>query len=151
MSSPTTLKSTDLDAHGRGYPRPQLQRASWVSLNGLWDFATDRGAEWRRPRDVTWDRQILVPFSPETSASGIGDASFLRACWYRTPLVLPAIEDGARILLHFGAVDYEATVWIDGRCLGTSRGRLYAIHLRHHGLFRSVASRAGRSRRRRPS
>ena len=122
MPSPIPLKSKDLDAHGRGYPRPQLQRTSWFSLNGLWDFAMDRGAEWRHPREVIWETQILVPFSPETSASGIGDPSFLRACWYRTPLVLPVIEDGARILLHFGAVDYEATVWIDGRCLGSHEG-----------------------------
>ena len=54
--------------------------------------------------------------------SGIGDTSFLRACWYRTPLVLPTIAEGDRILLHFGAVDYDATVWIDGRCLGGHEG-----------------------------
>ena len=116
------LTSTDVDAQGRGYPRPQLRRASWISLNGLWEFAMDRDAAWRHPRDVTWNARIHVPFSPETAASGIGDASFLRACWYRTPLVLPAIAQGDRILLHFGAVDYETTVWIDGRCLGAHEG-----------------------------
>ena len=117
-----SLASADVDAHGRGYPRPQLRRASWLSLNGLWDFAVDRDGVWRHPRDVSWSARIRVPFSPETTASGIGDTSFLRACWYRTPLVLPAIAEGERILLHFGAVDYDATVWIDGRCLGGHEG-----------------------------
>src|SRR5688500_8340133 len=112
------LASADVDTLGRGYPRPQLRRASWVSLNGLWDFAMDRDAAWRHPSEVRWHARIQVPFSPETAASGIGDPSFLRACWYRTPVVLPAIAEGDRILLHFGAVDYDATVWIDGRCLG---------------------------------
>jgi beta-galactosidase/beta-glucuronidase len=116
------LTSADVDAHGRGYPRPQLRRASWVSLNGLWEFAADRDAVWCHPRDVSWDARIQVPFAPETAASGIGDTSFLRACWYRTPLVLPQIAEGDRILLHFGAVDYDATVWIDGRCLGGHEG-----------------------------
>jgi hypothetical protein len=46
----------------------------------------DPAAEWRHPRDVTWATRILVPFSPETPASGISDTSFLRACWYRTTL-----------------------------------------------------------------
>ena len=59
-----------------GYPRPQLQRREWTSLDGTWDFAIDHHAELARPEDVTWDRQILVPFSPETTASGIGDTSF---------------------------------------------------------------------------
>ena len=81
-SSPTPLKSKDLDAHGRGYPRPQLQRPSWFSLNGLWDFAMDHAAEWRHPRDVTWATANPGAFLAETSASGIGDTSFLRACWY---------------------------------------------------------------------
>ena len=122
QSSHAPLTSADVDAHGRGYPRPQLRRASWVSLNGLWEFAVDRDGAWRHPREVSWDARIQVPFSPETAASGIGDTSFLRACWYRTPLVLPAIVEGDRILLHFGAVDYAATVWIDGRCLGGHEG-----------------------------
>jgi len=108
------LAAADVDTEGRAYPRPQLQRASWFSLNGLWDFAMDRDAIWRHPREVTWERQIRVPFAPETSASGIDDPSFLRACWYRTRLVIPPIDKGSRILLHFGAVDYEATVWIKG-------------------------------------
>ena len=122
QSSHAPLTSADVDAHGRGYPRPQLRRASWVSLNGLWEFAVDRDAAWRHPREVSWDARIQVPFSPETAQSGIGDTSFLRACWYRTPLVLPTIAEGDRILLHFGAVDYDATVWIDGRCLGGHEG-----------------------------
>ena len=122
QSSHAPLTSADVDAHGRGYPRPQLRRASWVSLNGLWEFAVDRHAAWRHPREVSWDARIQVPFSPETAQSGIGDTSFLRACWYRTPLVLPTIAEGDRILLHFGAVDYAATVWIDGRCLGGHEG-----------------------------
>ena len=122
QSSHAPLTSADVDAHGRGYPRPQLRRASWVSLNGLWEFAVDRHAAWRHPREVSWDARIQVPFSPETAQSGIGDTSFLRACWYSTPLVLPTIAEGDRILLHFGAVDYAATVWIDGRCLGGHEG-----------------------------
>jgi beta-galactosidase/beta-glucuronidase len=123
MASPLLfLPSTDLDACGRAYPRPQLQRASWLSLNGDWDFAVDRDATWQRPHEVQWHARIRVPFSPETPASGIGDQSFLRACWYRTTLHLPSIAPDARLLLHFGAVDYEATVWIDGRCLGTHEG-----------------------------
>jgi Glycosyl hydrolases family 2, TIM barrel domain/Glycosyl hydrolases family 2, sugar binding domain len=122
QSSHAPLTSADVDAHGRGYPRPQLRRASWVSLNGLWEFAVDRHAAWRHPREVSWNARIQVPFSPETAQSGIGDTSFLRACWYSTPLVLPTIAEGDRILLHFGAVDYAATVWIDGRCLGGHEG-----------------------------
>ena len=116
------LDSTALDRHGRGYPRPQLRRAPWFSLNGGWDFAFDREAIWRHPREVTWSSRIEVPFSPETAASGVGDTSFLKACWYRLALELPPLADGERLLLHFGAVDYEATVWIDGRCLGAHEG-----------------------------
>ncbi|WP_437631467.1 glycoside hydrolase family 2 TIM barrel-domain containing protein [Sorangium sp. So ce854] len=56
-----------------GYPRPQLRRAGWTSLNGTWAFALDPEARWRRPGDVAWDRDIEVPFSPETEQSGIGE------------------------------------------------------------------------------
>jgi hypothetical protein len=101
-----------LAAHG--YPRPQLRRERWISLNGAWDFALDSGARWTRPGQVRWEREIHVPFSPETPASGVGDAGFYRACWYRRSFEAPDLEGGRRLIVHFGAVDYEATVWIDG-------------------------------------
>ena len=99
---------------GHGYPRPQLQRSDWISLNGEWDFALDPEAEWETPSQVRWSRTIVVPFSPETPASGIGDTGFYRACWYRRVHVAPRLARGERLLLHFGAVDYAATVWING-------------------------------------
>jgi beta-galactosidase/beta-glucuronidase len=107
-------KKTRTPLHG--YPRPQLQRDSWESLNGLWEFALDPEARWRTPKEVSWTGTILVPFSPETSASGIGDTSFYRRCWYRRTFEAPRLENGERLLLHFGAVDWAATVWING-CL----------------------------------
>lgn len=107
---------------GRGYPRPQLERAAWLSLNGAWDFAFDAAGAWSAPADVTWDRQIVVPFAPEAPASGIGDTSFFRACWYRRIVPPPDCKPGDRVLLHFGAVDYHATVWANGRLLGEHAG-----------------------------
>ncbi len=97
-----------------GYPRPQLERKEWRSLNGEWDFAIDPEAVWRHPNDVKWAGSIVVPFSPETSASGIGNNGFYRAVWYRRTVELPPIKAGKRVLLHFGAVDYKTTVWING-------------------------------------
>lgn len=108
------------DRHG--YPRPQLVRGGWLSLNGAWDFALDPEALWRAPADVRFDRTIEVPFSPETPASGVGEAGFFRACWYRRTVPVPALEDGARLLLHFGAVDHAATIWVDGRLAGEHCG-----------------------------
>ena len=97
------------------YPRPQLRRRDWTSLDGDWDFALDPDALWRYPTDVTWGRTIRVPFAPETVASGVGEAGFYRACWYRRTLpVVPRKSPNDRVLLHFGAVDYAATVWANG-------------------------------------
>ncbi|HYO14206.1 MAG TPA: glycoside hydrolase family 2 TIM barrel-domain containing protein [Thermoanaerobaculia bacterium] len=110
-------KKTRTPVHG--YPRPQLQRDSWESLNGPWDFALDPQARWRTPKEVSWTRTILVPFSPETSASGIDDTSFYRRCWYRRTFEAPRLQNGERLLLHFGAVDWAAMVWIND-CLAVS-------------------------------
>jgi Glycosyl hydrolases family 2, TIM barrel domain/Glycosyl hydrolases family 2, sugar binding domain/Glycosyl hydrolases family 2 len=98
-----------------GYPRPQLRRAGWVSLNGPWSFAIDPEARWASPGEVAWGGAIEVPFAPETSRSGVGEAGFFRACWYRRTVEVPDRRPGERIVLHFGAVDYEATVWANGR------------------------------------
>lgn len=66
----------------------------------------------RTPGDVTFDREIVVPFAPETAASAINDTSLYRACWYSRDVDTPELGSEDRIILHFGAVDYAATVWI---------------------------------------
>src|SRR5437773_1947484 len=108
--------------HGRGYPRPQLRRDDWSSLDGTWQFAIDENALWIRPDEVKWDRTIRVPFSPETRASGVAQTGFFRACWYRRGFMRPDVPSEHRVLLHFGAVDYEATVWINSLLVGRHYG-----------------------------
>src|SRR5687767_2510810 len=122
MDAADLLDSSALDAEGRGYPRPQLRRPSWISLNGEWQFAFDPDAVWHEPSDVVWTETIRVPFAPEAPASGLGHTGFLRACWYKKRIVLPSQSDGGRWLLHFGAVDYTASVWINGVSVGGHEG-----------------------------
>ncbi|HET9210474.1 MAG TPA: glycoside hydrolase family 2 TIM barrel-domain containing protein [Thermoanaerobaculia bacterium] len=109
-------------AAGHGHPRPQLQRDSWTSLNGAWDFVIDADAHWRTPREVRWNGTICVPFAPETDASGIGDTGFYRRCWYRRTFEVPPLGKNERLLLHFGAVDWAATVWVNGALVGYHEG-----------------------------
>jgi beta-galactosidase/beta-glucuronidase len=116
------LSSTATDQSGRAYPRPQLRRHTWCSLNGRWDFAFDADGKWRRPDEVIWTGYINVPFSPEAPLSGIGQTGFFRACWYRLRCELPARAPDERWLLHFGAVDWSATVWVNGRYVGGHAG-----------------------------
>lgn len=106
----------------RGYPRPQLVRAEWVNLNGRWDFAIDHAAVWTSPDQVRWDRTINVPFAPETLASGIHDQSFYEAVWYRRTFKAPSLRPGERLLIHFGAVDYSAIVYLNDCCVGRHEG-----------------------------
>jgi beta-galactosidase/beta-glucuronidase len=117
-----TLSSASVDRFGQGYPRPQLRRDKWWSLNGEWQFAADPEGAWRVPDEVGWTTQIRVPFSPETSASGVGQSGFYRACWYRREVPIPVCASGERLILHFGAVDYSATVWVGTTCLGSHNG-----------------------------
>jgi beta-galactosidase/beta-glucuronidase len=104
------------------YPRPQLERVGWTSLNGPWEFALDPEVRWTRPDDVEWNDTIVVPFSPETEASGIGDTGFYRACWYRRTFEAPTLEPGERLILHFGAIDYAAMVWVNGGMVARHEG-----------------------------
>jgi beta-galactosidase/beta-glucuronidase len=91
----------------------QLRREQWICLNGAWDFALDPRAEFAGPEHVAFDRTITVPFSPETPASGVYETGFFDTVWYRRSFDRPEIAPGQRLILHFGAVDYEATVWIN--------------------------------------
>ena len=104
------------------HPRPQLQRAEWESLNGSWDFAIDARGEISDPAQVAWDRRIMVPFAPETTASGVGTTGFFTAVWYRREFPRPELKAGERLILHFGAVDYHATVWVNGIKVRTHEG-----------------------------
>jgi beta-galactosidase/beta-glucuronidase len=104
------------------HPRPQLQRSGWELLDGEWEFALDPDGDWSHPAEVAWNRTILVPFAPETERSGIGDDGFFHACWYRRTFVAPPLSEGERLFLTFGAVDYRATVWVDGVLAGCHEG-----------------------------
>jgi beta-galactosidase/beta-glucuronidase len=107
------------------HPRPQLERPHWRDLGGAWQFAFDDANRWREPADVTFDREIIVPYAPESRRSGIHDEGFHPVVWYRTTLTLTDLEqprDGSRLLLHFGAVDYETRVWVNGALVAEHRG-----------------------------
>ncbi|WP_287128687.1 glycoside hydrolase family 2 protein [Candidatus Cyanaurora vandensis] len=101
------------------YPRPQLVRADWISLNGPWRFAFEETGL-QSPDQIEWSHQIQVPFAPETPASGIGETGFHQYCWYEREFTL--VPPAGRVLLHFGAVDYRAQVWVNGKFVTEHEG-----------------------------
>ncbi len=107
------------------YPRPQLSRADWLNLNGKWEFAFDPNLSGIGRGLVQADSlpdEIIVPFCPESSLSGIGDVDFHAGVWYRKEVTLPDNWEGRRVLLHLGAVDHDATVWVNGQQATTHQG-----------------------------
>jgi beta-galactosidase/beta-glucuronidase len=107
------------------HPRPRVQRAEWIDLNGKWLFAyddADAGLAQRWHGDAgKFDRTIVVPFPPESALSGIGDTGFHSILWYRRSFEAPPLK-GGRLLIHFGAVDYRAQVWLNGDLVATHEG-----------------------------
>ncbi|MDQ1233252.1 beta-galactosidase/beta-glucuronidase [Paenibacillus sp. SORGH_AS306] len=102
------------------YPRPQFERADWINLNGTWEFAFDDERvgdqqKWHLDRQDVFDQSIQVPFTFQSELSGIGDTGFHDLVWYRKSIEVPADWKSKRMILHFGAVDYTATVWINGK------------------------------------
>jgi beta-galactosidase/beta-glucuronidase len=106
------------------YPRPQFVRENWVCLNGEWQFEIDQGDSGidRGLLDRDLNSTIIVPFCPESKLSGIENHDFYNAVWYRRKVTIPADWLGNRILLHFQAVDYDTTVWVNGEEVGRHRG-----------------------------
>lgn len=100
------------------YPRPQFVRNEWMNLNGEWEFAQDPGAS-GRDRKVqeggALPERIIVPFCPESDLSGIGNKDYMPCVWYRKVVTLPETWKGGHVLLHFGAVDYKAFVYVNGK------------------------------------
>jgi len=99
------------------YPRPQMVRDQWENLNGLWNYAiTDKNAT----APATWDGQILVPYPLESALSGVKKALQPdQLLWYKRSIAKPA---GEKVLLHFGAVDFQATVYVNGKEVGLHSG-----------------------------
>ena len=107
------------------YPRPQFERSEWVNLNGQWSYTFDfsrSGMDRELFRSESFDGQITVPFAPQSELSGVGFTDFIPEMWYQRKIEIPAGWDGKRILLHFGAVDYIASVYIDGKIAGRHWG-----------------------------
>jgi len=108
------------------HPQPQMARARWLDLCGPWSFAyddTDVGLDeqWQA-RDDVYTRTIQVPFPPESPASGIGDTSFHPVVWYRRTFDRAREDSGKRLILHCGAIDYAAMVWVNGQLLASHQG-----------------------------
>lgn len=112
---------TNFGLEETGYPRPQFQRTHWQNLNGLWKFAFDDEGKCIQPSDISqWIDYIQVPFAPESTKSGIGDTGFHPNCWYEREFETPPSE--GRLLLHFGAVDYRARVWVNNQYIAEHEG-----------------------------
>jgi len=108
------------------HPTPQMARTHWLDLCGEWEFAFDDDnngidAHWEC-RDDVFDRKITVPFPPEARAGQVNDAGLHPVVWYRNRFSAERLVDRERLLLHFGAVDYHATVWVNGQRVGEHRG-----------------------------
>ena len=101
------------------YPRPQFERADWLNLNGLWQLEFGKDGD-PPPTGQTLSKQILVPFPVESALSGVMEHS--DRLWYRRQFQVPQSWSGRRVLLHFGAVDWETTVWVNGKELGFHKG-----------------------------
>jgi beta-galactosidase/beta-glucuronidase len=110
----------------RVHPRPQLTRPRWIDLGGAWGFAYDdagRGLNegWQQRVDV-FSLTIQVPFPPESPLSGLDDAAYHPIVWYRRTFRVADEDAGQRLLLHCGAVDYRAHVWVNGQLVATHEG-----------------------------
>lgn len=102
------------------YPRPIMERAEWKNLNGLWEYAIiEKGSH----TPTAFDGQILVPFAVESSLSGVGKrVGESKELVYRRTFDIPSAWRGKKVLLHFGAVDWKADVWVNGIKVGSHTG-----------------------------
>ncbi|WEG12837.1 glycoside hydrolase family 2 TIM barrel-domain containing protein [Pullulanibacillus sp. KACC 23026] len=108
------------------YPRPQFVREQWLNLNGVWSFSFDdenvgTKNKWFDSK-ICFDNEINVPFAYQTKISGIHDPSFHDHVWYKKTFSLNKDWSNQRIILHFGAVDYRAWVYVNGKYVGFHEG-----------------------------
>jgi beta-galactosidase/beta-glucuronidase len=119
IQTPWTAEVSPANAHPE-YPRPQLVREQWASLNGLWDYAVVPADD---PQPKQWDGQILVPFCIESSLSGVGRrVSAEEALWYSTTFTVPRAWKKQRVMLNFEAVDWSTDVYVNDQLVGHHTG-----------------------------
>ena len=107
------------------YPRPQFKRQDWLTLNGEWEYETDRAVSGEArglEKAESFSERITVPFCRESELSGIGDLDFCECCWYRRELDIPREWKDSRVILNIGACDYRTTVWVNGTRIGEHVG-----------------------------
>jgi hypothetical protein len=107
------------------YPRPDLCRQNWVTLNGQWQFQIDEQGDGEANGLISGKdlaATITVPFCPESKLSGIGHYGIMKDTWYRRLFEVPPAMQGKHVRLHFGAVDYQARVWVNGQPAGSHIG-----------------------------
>jgi beta-galactosidase/beta-glucuronidase len=119
------MRANEGDIPRPEHPRPQFVRDEWVNLNGEWEFAFDDADEgvslgWHDGRPL--DGRIVVPFPYQSPLSGINDKSIHERVWYARGFEVKPEWKGRDLLLHFGAVDYRATVWVNGQEVGHNQG-----------------------------
>lgn len=110
------------------HPQPMMRRENWLSLNGEWMFEFDFGSSgterqlFKPEKDGEYTKKITVPFCPESELSGIGYKDFIDSVWYKRKIKLTKDRLNGRVLLHFGAVDYRCTVYVNGKTAGSHCG-----------------------------
>lgn len=107
------------------FPNPQFERENWLNLNGEWMFEMDPGCSGAQRKLIETDRlsgSIMVPFCPESRLSGIGNTDFMNGVWYKRSVNIEKNQLDGRVFLHFGAVDYEAKVYVNGRFAFSHKG-----------------------------
>ncbi len=109
------------------FPRPDFRRDAWLNLNGTWDFRFDpqnegEKADWFRPKRGNFNQKILVPFPWESVLSGVERPDYKGVAWYRRSFELPSGWKGKAIFLCFGALDWKAKVWLNGKFVGEHEG-----------------------------
>lgn len=107
------------------YPRPQFERSEWQNLNGTWSYTFDfgeTGLNRQFQQSTSFEGKITVPFCPESKLSGVEHTDFINAMWYQRTLQIPASWQDKQILLHFGAVDYESFIYLDGKLINRHLG-----------------------------
>lgn len=120
------------------HPKPQFMRENWQNLNGDWNFELDPGSSWEErglyKNVASYSRHIQVPFCPESKLSGIEYKDFMNSVWYYREVELEESQLQGRVILHFGAVDYMATIYINGTKCGSHKGGYvsFAVDITEH-------------------